>query len=153
MIQYLKGDATYPQGEGTRIIAHICNDRGGWGAGFVTALSRRWLEPEWQYRTWHQEKAGFKLGAVQFVSVEPLLWVANMVAQSGYRGIGNAVPLRYDALAQALQKVAVFAKQHEASVHMPRIGTGLSGGDWAKISAIVEKELIEVPVFVYDLQK
>jgi len=29
-IQYLKGDATSPQAKGTKIIAHICNDIGGW---------------------------------------------------------------------------------------------------------------------------
>jgi hypothetical protein len=30
-ILYLKGDATNPQVEGNKIIAHICNDIGGWG--------------------------------------------------------------------------------------------------------------------------
>jgi len=35
MITYLVGDATQPQGEGVKVIAHICNDIGAWGAGFV----------------------------------------------------------------------------------------------------------------------
>ncbi len=39
-IQYLKGDATSPQAKGTKIIAHICNDIGGWGKGFVLAVSK-----------------------------------------------------------------------------------------------------------------
>lgn len=34
-IHYVKGDATCPMTPGTKIIAHICNDRGGWGKGFV----------------------------------------------------------------------------------------------------------------------
>lgn len=41
-IQYLKGDATNPQVEGNKIITHICNDIGGWGKGFVLAISKRW---------------------------------------------------------------------------------------------------------------
>jgi hypothetical protein len=36
---------------------------------------------------------------------------------------------------------------------MPRIGTGLSGGDWTEIEPIIEAELIgrSIPVTVYDL--
>lgn len=40
-ITYLKGDATNPQSEENKIIAHICNDIGGWGKGFVVAISKR----------------------------------------------------------------------------------------------------------------
>ncbi len=50
-IIYLKGDATEPiVTDGMRIITHICNDKGRWGAGFVMALSRKWKEPEDEYR-------------------------------------------------------------------------------------------------------
>lgn len=48
-INYLKGDATSPQARGIKIIAHICNDLGGWGKGFVMAISKRWAEPEKAY--------------------------------------------------------------------------------------------------------
>ena len=30
-INYIKGDATQPQAKGNKIIAHVCNDLGGWG--------------------------------------------------------------------------------------------------------------------------
>ena len=71
-ITYLKGDATCPQTKGTKIICHICNDIGGWGKGFVLAISKRWKEPEAEYRKWNAagKKGGFVLGAVQFVQVE-----------------------------------------------------------------------------------
>ena len=32
-INYVKGDATAPSGNGPMIIAHICNDVGGWRRG------------------------------------------------------------------------------------------------------------------------
>lgn len=44
-IKYIIGDATEPQGEGNKIIVHCCNNIGGWGAGFVLSLSKKWLEP------------------------------------------------------------------------------------------------------------
>jgi hypothetical protein len=50
LLKYVIGDATSPQGTGNKIIVHICNDIGGWGLGFVLALSKRWKAPEIQYR-------------------------------------------------------------------------------------------------------
>lgn len=74
-IIYLKGDATSPQASGTKIIAHISNDIGGWGKGFVLAISKRWPEPEKAFRLWHRERANndFALGSIQIVQVEPLI--------------------------------------------------------------------------------
>src|SRR5947209_5057975 len=129
MIDYLRGDATRPQGSGPRIIVHCCNDAGMWGAGFVLALSRRWREPESQYRRWYnQQQPLFTLGQVQFVSVEPSLWVANMIGQHGIRRAGNVSPVRYEAIREGLRSVAIFAREHQSSVHMPRLGAGLAGG-------------------------
>ena len=65
-IQYIKGDATQPQGAGLKIIAHVCNDMGAWGKGFVVALSKRWKKPEADYRAWYLSKTDFALGDVQF---------------------------------------------------------------------------------------
>ncbi len=52
-IEYVSGDATRPVGDGCKVIVHICNDRGGWGKGFVLALSKRWKQPEAAYRNWY----------------------------------------------------------------------------------------------------
>jgi hypothetical protein len=84
-ITYVRGDATAPLGKGVKLIAHVCNDIGGWGKGFVLALSNRWPEPEAAYRRWHRERAGndFGLGAAQFVQVDRYVWVANMIGQRG----------------------------------------------------------------------
>ncbi|MET9350699.1 macro domain-containing protein [Streptomyces termitum] len=154
-IAYVRGDATAPQGRGTRIIAHVCNDRGGWGKGFVLALSRRWPEPEAAYRRWHRERAGndFGLGAAQFVQVSPYLWVANLVGQRGVRTSRSAgAPVRYEAIDAALGLLADKAAELGASVHMPRIGCGLAGGSWDRVEPLVRKRLVErgTEVTVYD---
>lgn len=154
MITYLRGDATRPQGSGPRIIAHICNTEGGWGAGFVVAISRRWKEPERAYRDWYSKKkcdyGCFTLGATQIVQVEPEMWVANMIAQEGYARFGK-IPLRYEALEEALYKVGEAAYKLQASVHMPRIGCGLAGGNWSEVEPLVSGCLSGHNVFVYDL--
>lgn len=170
MIRYLVGDATRPQGGGNKIIAHICNDAGGWGAGFVVAISRRWKEPEAAYRTWaregthpdvHGPSKTFELGRVQLVEVTPGLWVANMVAQRGYGRSGRDPhktgeeegPLvQYDFLGQCLLRVGLLAGFHNASIDMPRIGTGLGGGKWERIEPLLQEMLEGHAVHVYDLR-
>jgi len=154
-ISYCKGDATAPAVEGAKIVCHVCNDVGGWGKGFVLALSKRWPGPEAQYRDWYKsgESGGFRLGAIQLVEVESDLWVANMVAQHGTRPSGSVPPLRYDALQVCLTALADGARSRQASVHMPRIGCGLAGGSWPEVEAIIMATLAAggVPVYVYDL--
>ncbi|MEU0371218.1 macro domain-containing protein [Streptomyces sp. NPDC006283] len=153
-IRYVRGDATTPQGKGVKVIAHVTNDLGGWGKGFVLALSRRWPEPEAAYRRWHRGRAGndFALGAVQFVQVGPYLWVANMVGQRGIRTGSNGAPVRYEAIDKALAAVAGKAVELGATVHMPRIGCGLAGGKWSRVEPLISERLTArgIAVTVYD---
>lgn len=153
MISYLIGDATHPQADGAKIIVHICNDIGGWGKGFVLALSKRWKQPEQEYRKWANSGDDFQLGAVQFVPVGETITVANMVAQRDIRRSSRGVPpIRYEAVEQCLLQVATRAREAGASVHMPRIGCGLAGGKWEEIEPIIQRTMgDDIPVFVYDL--
>jgi len=151
-VSYLIGDATAPEGGGPGVIAHVCNDSGGWGKGFVMALSRRWPEPESAYRRWARSSQNFGLGMVQLVQVADQLRVANMVAQHGYVSRANPVAIRYDALAQCLSKLAGQIDVGTL-IHMPRIGCGLAGGSWDQIEPLLEEHLASAgfDVRVYDL--
>ncbi|MCA9488336.1 MAG: hypothetical protein KC621_00375 [Myxococcales bacterium] len=151
-LTYRIGDATRPIGQGPKIIAHVCNDIGKWGRGFVLALSGRWPEPRARYLAWFGT-TDFALGNVQFVQVEPDLWVANLIGQHGIRRRAGDTPVRYPAIRAGLARVADFASKQGASVHMPRIGAGLAGGDWGTIEPIVLEELVAegIDVTVYDL--
>lgn len=152
-ITYTQGDATCPQVEGVKIIAHICNDKNAWGAGFVLAISRKWLIAKSSYHAWHRDDS-FSLGAIQLVQVEPDILVANMISQHGIYS-KNGPPIRYDAFAQCLQKLAKEAKDLKASIHMPKgIGSGLAGGDPDKIRKIIEEELCskDISVTMYEFK-
>jgi len=111
MINYVKGNALKPEGEGNKVIIHCCNDEGGWGSGFVLGISNKWQEPEQKYRDWHEAgsynltKFGdsfihrhlgeyqaresevtnpnvpFFLGQIQPVKVESDITVINMIGQ------------------------------------------------------------------------
>lgn len=149
MINYTKGDATNPQRIGNEfvVLMHIVNNKHGWGAGFVLALSKKWKLPEKSYREWRDET--FSLGNTQFVSVGDNIIVANMIAQDGFGGVA----VKYDHLRTCLKQVCEYAKKINATVHAPKIGSGLGGGCWEIISKIIEEELSEkgVPVTIYEL--
>ena len=154
-LTYVRADATQPQSAGKLIIAHVCNDSGGWGRGFVTALSKRSPLPERAFRRWFaEENSDFALGAVQFVAVADGVWVANMIGQHDIRRKGQSgpPPVRYEAIETALGRVAERALQEGARVQMPRIGCGLAGGKWEKIEPLIQRQLCErgVEVVVCD---
>lgn len=160
-IEYVEGDATRPKGKGARVLVHCCNDIGRWGSGFVVALSKRWVDPEVQYRRWHRGECDlkFELGQVLFVSVEENLWVANIIGQRHIFTKDGVPPIRYEALTSGFHKVRGFCKKVEAetgesvSVHMPRIGAGLAGGNWETIEKLIQNTLVShgIGVTVYDL--
>lgn len=160
-IKYLVGDASKPVGSGVKIIAHVCNDVGAWGAGFVLAISKMSAAPENAYRSWYKARTAsgtpFALGEIQVVKVSDDLYVANMISQHGLRSKDNPVPLDMVGLKNCLEKLSVFCRSSglSAEVHMPRIGAGLAGGRWESIEPIISSVLCDagVPVIVYDFKE
>ena len=167
-IKYEVGDATRPDrhGEENVVIAHVVNDQGRWGRGFVVAITRLDDGPERAYRRWHRHQldlnAGpFGLGAVQVVPFGPgagRLWVANLVAQRGWRRGGDD-PQALDIEALRLSLRALYGRICEpfdhpvARVVMPRIGCGLGGARWSDVEPVIEETLCAsgIDVTVYSL--
>ncbi len=146
-IQYLVGNAIEPKGKGIKIISHVCNSIGGWGAGFVFALSAKWCYPEQHYRA----RQTYPLGHADVLKVEDDIYVANMIAQHGVRpNVDGVPPIRYEAVREALIKVNNIAINLDATIHAPRFGSGLSGGNWDIIEQII-KDVVTVDVTIYDL--
>ena len=111
LINYIKGDATSPVGIDKKLIVHICNDIGGWGKGFVLAISKKWKKPEKEYREWFKSKEKFELGEVQFVNVKSDITIANMIGQHKIKKMNGQIPIRYEAVKSCLEKVAVFSRE------------------------------------------
>jgi len=159
MIHYIIGDATLPR-QLPATITHVCNSVGGFGKGFVVSLRDRYPITERAYREWFAHKDSvsgegwtatgpFGLGEVQFVQVSPHIQVANMIAQEGIRWVGGTPPIRYGSLDKCLQ--AVNEKSAGRTLHAPRMGSVLSGGDWETIVELIEKN-ITMDIFIYTLE-
>jgi O-acetyl-ADP-ribose deacetylase (regulator of RNase III) len=126
--------------DGPVLLAHVCNDKGYFGAGFSGSVGRAFPVVEAEYRRWARDEGGqLPLGSTQFVKVGADQWVANMIGQHGVRSRSNPTPIDYQALERCLHTIMAFAGEHQARVQMPRIGAGLAGGDWAKIAAMIDR--------------
>lgn len=149
----VRGDATRPRGRGRRIIAFVVNDATPrWGAGFALAVRRKWPDVQDEFVRWAGRQGRLQLGTVhRSVLVDGLTFV-EMICQHGY-GPSRNPRIRYAALEDCLSAVAETALETGSSVHMPMIGSGQAGGNWALISGLIEEKLARrgVEVTIYDL--
>ncbi len=155
-ITFLRGNALEPRGLGSKIIVHVVNDRARvWGGkGFAPQVRKKWPEAQQEFRKWATSRDSLELGNVHFVNVASDTTVGSMICQYGY-GPSQVPRIRYAALNECLSKVAQWASENKASVHMPRIGSGQSGGKWEIVQEIVSASLssARIPAFVYDLPR
>lgn len=181
MINYVNGDATYPERicpDGTKIIVHIVNDIGAWGRGFVLALSKRWPNLKPDYQTHYRN---YNLGDI-FVSKTSNkdIFVVDLFGQHGIRSSKptvmesinnpqkyanylnhkentNVEPIRYDAVREGLKKLKYrleTSSLENISIHMPKIGSGLAGGNWNIIEGIINDIFndFNIPIYVYNFR-
>jgi len=145
-----------PKAAGSKIIAHICNDGGAWGKGFVLALSKISPAPERAYRKWYAERNrnDFALGALQFMSVSEDVTVANMIGQHGIRTIGGIPSIHYAAVETALETVGKKLSPKTPRFICRASAAASAGGSWREIELLIERQIcaLDVPVFVYDLR-
>jgi O-acetyl-ADP-ribose deacetylase (regulator of RNase III) len=178
-MKYTEGDLfeglTKLVGDGTVVIAHVCNDEGKMGAGFVLPLQEAHPDAKTAYEEWHRGKTDKEirdsvctvtstgpcsLGETQFVQVldqrevhgaqYPRVIVANMVAQT----LGGKRPLYYNHLVRCMTHVASLAGKTDLHIVCPMFGGGLAGGDWRFIHGLIEdawqrekSDVIEVTVY------
>jgi O-acetyl-ADP-ribose deacetylase (regulator of RNase III) len=126
------------------LIAHVVNDKGLWGAGFVVAISNKWTQPETYYRRYMKramDNDESVLGKVQFIDVESCVTIGNMCAMSGVYNYNNKTPLCYDSLRKCLITLRKKAETDSFDiVQMPQIGAGLARGDWN----VIEKDIKDI---------
>lgn len=151
MINFVTGDATLPNWEagwGKTLIAHIVNDAGTFNAGFAKALKERYPAAEGYYM---KAITDYNVvpGNVIYAPVRDDLKVAHMVAMHGVYSHDNPNPLQYDALMTCLEKLASHAERFQASVHMPKIGSGLARGNWDIIVELIKAAFRDSQVHVY----
>lgn len=162
-IKYVKGDVTLPivkEGENS-IICHCCNCQGAWGKGVVVPIGKRYpAAKEAYFKAIKEIPLDERLGEIITVKVTDNILVSNMFGQFDYRKRyedDKDLFLNYEALGKCFEKLKdqILAKRHikNYTIHMPRIGCGLAGGDWNVVEKLINDIFIinGISVTVYDL--
>ncbi len=152
-ITYLRGDALEPASSGTRVVAFMTNDSTStWGGGIAKQVAIRYPDVQTAYRNLAKENPDtLKLGSVHLLKATDALYFAPIVAQRGY-GKSTTPRISYQALQEALKQLGPRAGELEATLHMPKIGSGAAGGKWDVVREMIEEFLSGfASVFVYEL--
>lgn len=161
MIYKIEGDVTKPDftTSDVVIIAHVCNNLGGWGAGVSGSIGRAFPAAKQYYLGFMACADEFSidcdllLGKNLVVNVDSNLVVVNMIAQNGYASVKNPVAIDMHSLEVCLIDLYNWAKyvskENSVSIHLPKIGSGLGGGNWDEILECIEK-YATIDTYIYE---
>jgi O-acetyl-ADP-ribose deacetylase (regulator of RNase III) len=153
-IKYIKGDATEPIiiGDKYSVICHCCNALGAWGKGFVVPLGQKYPIAREKYLKFiKMTKEENRLGSVSFAKATDNIIVANIIGQFYTYPKDGKIPLDYEALEKGFRSVIEMFQTNNIplTVHMPKIGCGLAGGDWNRVEEIIKNTFINSNIEVY----
>jgi Zn-dependent peptidase ImmA (M78 family) len=153
-LKFVHGNVLDPRGSSNKVVCQLVNDQARvWGGGVAKSAGQKFPEAQRKFSEWI---AGLprsqRLGSVHFAPVNDSLTIASLVGQEGF-GAATAPRIRYAALEKCFEKVSEFAGRKSATVHMPRLGAGQSGGQWETVEEMVRSTFIpdHISVTIYDL--
>lgn len=121
------------------VIIHGCNCFNTMEAG-IAATIRAVFPKAWDIDQRTKKGDISKLGeytAAKILYGKFTFYVVNAYTQFGYNN-KNGIDLSYVALKKVLRKIA---KNYDGlKIGYPKIGCGLAGGDWKRVSAIIDQE-------------
>jgi len=143
----VKGDLVKMAQRGEfELIAHGCNSMCAMGKGIALTIKKVFPKA---YEVDCETEAGDinKLGTCTVANCGSVL-VVNCYTQ--YHWKGSEGDVSYDAIKSCMKWIK--DNYSERKIGLPLIGAGLGGGDWNKISAIIEKELAGSDVTIVEFQ-
>lgn len=129
-------------------VVHGCNAQGVMGSGVARIVRNDFPAAYYEYVRKYEE-TGLKLGEVIPAQVLPGRFILNAITQEFY-GAPPTVYVSYHAVRVAFGIVRKFSEENGIeTINYPMIGAGLGGGDWGKISAIIDEQLDGLQHFVW----
>lgn len=147
-IEYVSGDLFNTS---INTIVHGCNAQGVMGSGVARIIRNRYPEAYNTYKSIYNSATdkgldSLPLGAVYYSESNNKV-ILHAITQKYYGRSGTRYT-SYDAIAEAMSRINSMSM---SAIAMPRIGSGLGGGNWNVIEAIIESELTHVKPYVYTL--
>jgi len=144
-IEYIRGDLLATD---VRHIIHGCNSHGIMGSGVAKAIRDKYPQAYQDYNDVYNNH-GLELGNIVVSVQNDGKVIHNAITQKDYGRDSSRVYVSYWAIAEVFRKINSWGV---GEIAMPKIGSGLAGGDWNVISGIIENTLIDTKPIVYILE-
>ena len=144
MIRYEESDLLTVE---SGVIVHGCNAQGVMGSGVAKALRDKYPSIYEPYRALCNDVGLCKehiLGRYVSVRVLSPLLVVNAITQLHY-GRDGIKYVSYDAVHDAFKRLS----RYHDTMHIPKIGAGLGGGDWNIIERIINDVAPDVDIICH----
>lgn len=132
----IKGDLFDLLPEDNWVLIHGVNAIGAWGKGFVVPLGEHFPEAKSDYLQWVNGHPA--VGSLHITPIKDRGFVVHVVTQSNIRSSVNPTPFELEGLVNGLVRLKkLLARSPDIKIYMPMIGTGLGGGKWHQIEAVI----------------
>jgi O-acetyl-ADP-ribose deacetylase (regulator of RNase III) len=160
-VKIIKGDLIKLAEEGMfDVIIHGCNCFHAMGGGIAKQLADKYPQVEKTDKMQSEYGDRNKLGTATYQPINSnghWFTVANVYTQ--YKWSGSEDVFEYDAFQKYLNNLVTLANvespKQRKRIGFPQIGAGLAGGDWSRISKMIEefservKDFADVTVVEY----
>jgi len=147
-IKYVTGDLLQAP---EQYILHGLSSKGVMGSGVAKLIRDKYPKAYQDYRDSY-DSYGLSLGSIVPSKQPDSKIILNAITQETYGR--NGVHVSYWAIANVmhtLNKWHINNQKQPKEIVMPKVGSGLAGGDWNVIEAIIENEAKNFQPIVYIL--
>lgn len=137
------------------ILVHGVNCVGVMGKGIALDIRKKYpvVYNEYVKHVNHINSSNVLLGTIQVVRINPQLIIVNAFTQRLYGRYHTWGGENYDAICNAFAHVNILANEENMPVYFPMIGSGYGGGNFSKISELINNTLdpnIESTLVIYE---
>jgi len=132
-----------------KLIMHGCNAQGVMGSGIALQIKEQYPVAYLTYRN-HYLEHGLRLGDVIVAPTHDKRIILNAITQEYYGRDKNITYVDYAAIRICMSYVKVMFML-DKDIAMPKIGCGLANGDWNIVEEIINEQLEEFNVEVWEL--
>ena len=134
-----------------KVIIHGCNCFHTMGSGVAKEIREKYPDAYTADVEMTDKGDRKKLGTVSAAMIpEGDLIVVNAYTQYEFGADGKQY-VDYDAVRSAMQQINETFPEEDYKLRMPRIGSGLGGGDWDTIAGILDEVFGDREILVVDL--
>jgi len=144
-IEYVKGDLLQTE---VKHILHGCNSKGVMGSGVAKVIREKYPRAYQDYNDVYNG-FGLELGNIIVSVQDDDKIIYNAITQKDYGRRNDRVYVSYWAIAEVFRKINSWGVKEIA---IPKIGSGLAGGNWSVIEQIIENTLVDTKPYVYVLE-